>query len=118
MPDSALPPLVSRLANRPRLHSSIRKFTSRLASQLDAMDAAWQSGDLVELAALAHWLKGAAGTVGYDAFTEPAAELEDRIAQADGAAISASLQELRGLQARIVEPDAPAEQLIEDKAST
>ena len=116
--DPALPPLISRLANRPRLHSSIRKFTSRLASQLDAMDAAWQAGDLVELAALAHWLKGAAGTVGYDAFTEPSAELEERIARADSAAISASLQELRGLQSRIVEPEAPADQLIDNKAST
>jgi PAS domain S-box-containing protein len=116
--DPALPPLISRLANRPRLHSSIRKFTSRLASQLDVMDAAWQAGDLAELAALAHWLKGAAGTVGYDAFTEPAAELETWITQGDSAAISASLRELRGLQARIVEPEAPADQLIDDKAST
>lgn len=115
---AALPPLVSRLADRPRLHSSIRKFTSRLASQLDAMDAAWRANDLAELAALAHWLKGAAGTVGYDAFTEPAAELETWITAQDSAAIAASLRQLRDLQARIVEPEAPAEQLIEDKAST
>jgi PAS domain S-box-containing protein len=117
-PDAALAPLVSRLANRPRLHSSIRKFTSRLASQLDAMDTAWQAGELVELAALAHWLKGAAGTVGYDAFTEPAAELEEHIAQADSAAITALLHQLRGLQARIVEPESPADQLSDNKAGT
>ena len=117
-PHAAPPPLVSRLANRPRLHSSIRKFTSRLASQLDAMDTAWQAGDLAELAALAHWLKGAAGTVGYDAFTEPSAELEEHIAEADSAAITASLQALRGLQARIVEPESPADQLNDIKAST
>ncbi|WP_194712887.1 hybrid sensor histidine kinase/response regulator [Noviherbaspirillum soli] len=99
-------PLVSRLANRPRLHSSIRKFTTRLAEQLDAMDAAWQARDHEQLAALAHWLKGAAGTVGYDAFTEPSAELEERIERGDAQGIAASLATLRGLQARIVEPDA------------
>jgi PAS domain S-box-containing protein len=100
-------PLVSRLANRPRLHSSIRKFTARLAQQLDAMDAARDAQDFEELAALAHWLKGAAGTVGYDAFTEPSAELEERIAARDAQGIAAGLALLRGLQARIVEPEAP-----------
>ena len=100
-------PLLSRLANRPRLHNSIRKFTSRLAEQLDAMDAAWQARDLSALAALAHWLKGAAGTVGYDAFTEPSTELESRIERNDEQAIAASLTLLRSLQARIVEPSAP-----------
>jgi HPt (histidine-containing phosphotransfer) domain-containing protein len=82
------------------------------------MDAARQAGDTEQLAALAHWLKGAAGTVGYDAFTDPAAELETWIAQRDSGAIAASLQLLRGLQARIVEPEAPADQLIDNKAST
>jgi PAS domain S-box-containing protein len=100
-------PLLSRLANRPRLHNSIRKFTSRLAEQLDAMDAAWQARDLPALAALAHWLKGAAGTVGYDAFTEPSTELERCIERNDEPAIAASLTLLRSLQARIVEPSTP-----------
>ncbi|MFS0757538.1 response regulator [Noviherbaspirillum sp. 1P10PC] len=99
-------PLLSRLANRPRLHNSIRKFTSRLAEQLDAMDAAWQARDLAALAALVHWLKGAAGTVGYDAFTDPSAELESRIERNDEQAVAASLALLRSLQARIVEPSA------------
>ena len=40
------------------------------------MQAAWQRRDLIELAQLAHWLKGAAGTVGFGSFTEPAKRLE------------------------------------------
>jgi PAS domain S-box-containing protein len=97
-------PIVSRLADRPRLHPAIRKFTARLAAQLDAMDRAWETGDPVELSGLAHWLKGAAGTVGYDDFTEPAAELEVAIAAGDAQRIVACLGLMRALQARIVEP--------------
>ncbi len=37
---------------------------------------AWESGNFAELAELAHWLKGAAGTVGFHDFTEPAKRLE------------------------------------------
>jgi PAS domain S-box-containing protein len=101
-------PLISRLADRPRLHSAIRKFTARLNEQLDAMDRAWQARDMEELAALAHWLKGAAGTVGYDAFTEPSAELEQWIIADASDQITASLRKLRSLQSRIVEPAAAA----------
>ena len=41
------------------------------------MEQALHENDLEELALLAHWLKGSAGTVGYDDFTEPAAKLEN-----------------------------------------
>jgi len=70
------PPIVSRLAGNPRLHSAIGKFVIRLQQQYQAMQSAWSLGDLNEIAKLAHWLKGAGGTVGYDAFTEPSMELE------------------------------------------
>jgi HPt (histidine-containing phosphotransfer) domain-containing protein len=69
------------------------------------MDKAFAARDLEELAGLAHWLKGAAGTVGYDAFTEPSAELEQRIKDGELVHIEASLRLLRRLQSRIVEPD-------------
>ncbi|UCG11940.1 MAG: response regulator [Deltaproteobacteria bacterium] len=69
-------PLVSRLAGIPRFQGVIVNFISKLEEQLIRMEKAWASGDLKELAQLAHWLKGAGGTVGYDEFTEPAGELE------------------------------------------
>ncbi|MCB1829339.1 MAG: Hpt domain-containing protein, partial [Gammaproteobacteria bacterium] len=63
-------------AGNPRLHSAIGKFVQRLRQQHLAMQAACSASDLEEISRLAHWLKGAGGTVGYDAFTEPAIELE------------------------------------------
>jgi len=39
------------------------------------MQRAWERRDLPELGRLAHWLKGAAGTVGFPAFTRPAKQL-------------------------------------------
>ena len=41
------------------------------------MDASVAQGDVVGLASLAHWLKGAAGTVGLHAFTAPAERLAE-----------------------------------------
>ena len=102
------PPLISRLADRPRLHSAIQKFTVRLNEQLDAMDVAWQTRNMTELAALAHWLKGAAGTLGYDAFTEPATEFERQVKTGAEEKIVGSLQKLRRLQRRIVVPGTAA----------
>ena len=106
-PDSASePPLVSRLADKPRLLPAIRKFTARLDEQLDAMEAAWRVRDFSQLASLAHWLKGAGGTVGYDVFTESAIELEQLAKAGSAEGIDAVLARLRRLHARIVVPDA------------
>jgi len=97
-------PLISRLAHKPRLIPAIRKFTGRLGDQLEAMEKAWGERDLTELAALAHWLKGAAGTVGYDAFTEPAMELEQLVKARAETQIEAAIRRLRQLEQRIVVP--------------
>lgn len=97
-------PIISRLANKPRLHPAIQKFTARLEEQLAAMEQAWRDRNMVELASLAHWLKGAAGTVGYDAFTEPSVELENLVKSGAENQIEAAIQVLRNLQKRIVLP--------------
>ncbi|MDH5535637.1 MAG: ATP-binding protein, partial [Betaproteobacteria bacterium] len=99
--DSAL---ISRLANKPRLIPAIQKFTGRLNDQLNAMQRAWDERNFTELAALAHWLKGAAGTVGYDAFTVPAAELEKMAKTRAEAQIQPAIRRLRELERRIVVP--------------
>jgi CheY-like chemotaxis protein len=110
-PAAEEPPLISRLADKPRLLPAVQKFTARLNAQMDAMDVAWKTRNLAELGALAHWLKGAAGTVGYDAFTEPAIELEKSVHAGAESSIEAALEQLRRLQRRIVVPgtagDAP-----------
>ncbi len=69
--------LVSALPiDDPEFRAIVVNFAERLRQKLGAMQAALQAGDLAELAALAHWLKGTGGTAGFPAFTEPAARLE------------------------------------------
>jgi len=98
------PPIVSRFANHPRLRSAAARFAGRLGEQLDAMERAHAAGNFVELTALAHWLKGAGGTVGYDDFTAPARNLETLAKAGDAQGTKAALAELRGLEARLAVP--------------
>jgi HPt (histidine-containing phosphotransfer) domain-containing protein len=66
------------------------------------MTQAWNDRDFDELANLAHWLKGAGGTVGFDAFTEPAANLEQLAKAKSEAQIEDAIIVLRQLADRIV----------------
>ncbi len=97
------PPLISRLAaNNPRFRPIVEKFVRRLEDQLDAMSKAWDERNFEELANLAHWLKGAGGTVGFDAFTEPAFGLEQLAKAQNTEEIEAAIAELRRIAGRIV----------------
>jgi len=100
------PPVESRLAGGgPRMRATIAKFVGRLNEKLEEMDGAWRARDFRELAALAHWLKGSGGTVGFDDFTEPAKALED-LAKADSEdGVDEALATLRGISKRLVVPD-------------
>jgi HPt (histidine-containing phosphotransfer) domain-containing protein len=70
------------------------------------MEAALRASEHAELAALAHWLKGAGGSVGFDALFEPARELETAAKSGDADQARASLAQLRALSARLVAPEA------------
>ena len=97
------PPIVSRLATaNPRFRDIIERFTQRLDGQLDAMEQAWAKRDFEELKALAHWLKGAGGTVGFDDFTKPAQQLEQSAWNRDEPMIDKIINELRQLNRRVV----------------
>ncbi len=105
-PPRAAGALVSRLAGGgPRIRATIAKFAERLEEKLAEMDASWQRRDFDELAALAHWLKGSGGTVGFDAFTEPARRLEDLAKARREEGTQAVLDELRALARRLEVPD-------------
>jgi HPt (histidine-containing phosphotransfer) domain-containing protein len=95
-------PVVSRLAGNTRFQATIRKFQLRLEEKLLAIEASWEAEDFEALAGLAHWLRGAAGTVGFDAFTGPAAHLELLARERKAGEIEASIRELRDLAGRIV----------------
>ncbi|MDX2314303.1 MAG: ATP-binding protein [Gammaproteobacteria bacterium] len=100
------PPIVSRLAGGgPRIQATIGKFVGRLDGKLEQMDVAWAQRDFAELAALAHWLKGSGGTIGFDDFTEPAKNLEVLAKGASEEGMDMALREIRGLASRLVVPN-------------
>ena len=80
------------------------EYIDALDAKIDEMKAAWDSGNLDELARLAHWLKGSGGTAGFGVFEAPATRLES---QAKGGAshdAAATIAELRQLHARLIVP--------------
>lgn len=96
--------IASRLAGNPRLRPAVVKFIDRLPEQLDAMESAWKAHDFRALSELAHWLKGAGGTVGFDALTEPAKELEQLAKAGTEDGMNEVIGELRDLASRLVRP--------------
>ena len=104
--DAAVP-IRSRLAAHPRLARVAAEFCTKLPGKLDEMQAALDDGQLETLGTLAHWLKGAGGSVGFDALFEPARDLEAAAKAADGAAAGQCLERLRGLSARLESPPVP-----------
>ena len=98
-------PIRSRFARSARLAPIVRKFAARLAEQLGHARSALAGGDLAEVARLAHWLAGAAGTVGYDAFTPPARELEAAAQAGDAAVAETVLQRLERMADQIEIPE-------------
>jgi PAS domain S-box-containing protein len=93
-PQAQMGPIRSRFAGNAKLVPIVRKFAGRLQEQLGHARAAADAGDLEEVARLAHWLAGAAGTVGYDAFTEPAREMEAAAKAGDSVTADGVLQRL------------------------
>jgi PAS domain S-box-containing protein len=97
-------PITSRLATHPRLARVARSFCEQLPYKLDEMQRALSAADFPALSALAHWLKGAGGTVGYDAFFEPARDLEHAAVAADATAARIEMERLNQLALRVVPP--------------
>ena len=97
-------PVMSRLGSNPRFQKPILKFIDRLKEELIRAQAAWESENLEELARIAHWLKGAGGTVGFDHFTEPAARLENFAKTAQLEQAAEILRQVIGLSQAIVMP--------------
>ncbi|MEE9493134.1 MAG: Hpt domain-containing protein [Gammaproteobacteria bacterium] len=103
-PDLSHEAIHSRLEQDSRFHAVIKKFIKRLHEQINAMHSSLDESDFSELADLAHWLKGAAGTVGFDGFTEPAEILEQQAKSEDASSSKQTLSHLNALLSRLVEP--------------
>ena len=97
-------PVVSRLGAIPRFQKVILRFIDKLKEELSRAQLAWENENLEELALIAHWLKGAGGTVGFDDFTEPAAKLETFAKSAQLEQAGQMLEQVKHLSKAIVSP--------------
>jgi len=108
------PALVSRLAKHAKLGRIVARFVEQLPTKLLLMKDAIEREDMAELAALAHWLKGAGGSMGFDDLFEPARSLEAAAKAGDAAVAAAVLIELHRLERRILRGAAmPHTELVE-----
>jgi PAS domain S-box-containing protein len=97
-------PVTSRLGSSPRFQRVIVQFIEKLKEELIRAQAAWENENLEELALIAHWLKGAGGTVGFDDFTEPASRLENFAKTAQLEQAGEILRQVQCLSEAIVPP--------------
>ncbi len=94
-------PVVSRLAPTPALHNVINIFVDRMPKQLVEIQNALKANNFEQLAGLAHWLKGSAGSVGFDGYTQPAKRLEKAAMAEDAADALVHLREIESLTSRL-----------------
>ena len=80
------------------------QFIDKLNEEMVRAQAVWEEQNLEELALIAHWLKGAGGTVGFDDFTEPATKLETFAKSGQMKQAGQMLEQLNQLTEAIVSP--------------
>jgi signal transduction histidine kinase/DNA-binding NarL/FixJ family response regulator len=101
----ASPDIASSLpTDDPELAIIVAEYVDRLEAKLDEMKAAWDRGDLVELAKLAHWLKGSGGTAGFAVFNAPALHLENLAKGKAQGDVETAIEGLRSLHRRLIVP--------------
>jgi signal transduction histidine kinase/CheY-like chemotaxis protein/HPt (histidine-containing phosphotransfer) domain-containing protein len=100
-----VPVITSRLAGDKRLVPIVHKFVRKLHERLAQVPELEARKDYREIANFAHWLRGSAGSMGYDAFTNPAAELEAAARGAHGERVAQLLNEVQRMARSVVTPD-------------
>jgi HPt (histidine-containing phosphotransfer) domain-containing protein len=69
-------PIYSKLGSDPELGELVEMFVSEMPDRIAAILARYDMGDFKELARLAHQIKGAAGSYGFNGLTPAAERLE------------------------------------------
>jgi len=101
-------PIVSRLADNARMHPFILQFLDQLEQEISELSSAWKNRDFDEMERIARWLKGSAGTLGFDEFTVPAEKLESFAVAGEEKALASIYHIVIDLAARAQRPDAVA----------
>ncbi|MEW4453009.1 response regulator [Bremerella sp. JC817] len=100
VPDSSIPSLLP--TDDDEIREIVQEFLERFETRIVELERALEEEDFEALEHLAHWLRGAAGTVGYDCFTEPASKLELGAREKCLTSTASSLETISELQRRIV----------------
>lgn len=88
----------------PDFRSIVVGFVSKLDERLPIMKAEIEEQQFDDLALNAHWLKGAGGTVGYTALTEPANQLLIAAKRCDKTSCVSLWNQLQGIRERMIVP--------------
>lgn len=100
-----LPPLECQLPlDDPDFFDIAREFVQRLEIKLIELQHAVEAEDVSALKSLGHWLKGAAGTVGFQDFTNPARKLENAAEVRDFDTVRQQFKAIHALANRIELP--------------
>ncbi|MDA1166073.1 MAG: response regulator [Planctomycetota bacterium] len=76
-------------------------FVDKLRIEVEELQRVWQRRDLEEVARIAHWLKGAAGTMGFRVFTAPSLKLMELVRMEQLEQIEPVIRELTSMVAAI-----------------
>jgi CheY-like chemotaxis protein len=82
----------------------VEEFVVHLRNRVTLIEQVHQRGDYQELEDLAHWLKGAGGSLGFRQFTVPARELESAARVKDSTKIQTYVSEIRHILDRVRSP--------------
>ena len=86
------------------IRNIVNQFVVRLRERMVEMEQAYQQKNLKELEELAHWLKGASGSLGFKPIVAPARELESAARSGHFPDVELNMQTIRSLIARVQSP--------------
>jgi PAS domain S-box-containing protein len=89
----------------PKFREIIERFIAALSERRALMQTALNNQNWNDLAAAAHWLKGAGGTVGFECFTEPSRRLEQAARRGSSWDAENCLREIDCLIGRLASPE-------------
>lgn len=91
--------------DEPEIRQIVCEFVETLSNKILRMHCCFANSQFAELGELAHWLKGAGGTVGFDEFYKPSETLEIAAKNRQTGAIKECIAEIDALQKRIEIPE-------------
>jgi signal transduction histidine kinase/CheY-like chemotaxis protein len=101
-----LDPIVSELPlEDPEFLEIVVGFVDKLQTEVEELQRVWQRRDLEEVARISHWLKGAAGTMGFREFTEPGIRLMQQAREERTEEIESTIREISAMVAAIELPE-------------